>query len=49
MTIHSNLSKMKNEILQTRLQGHNRDSSGELNNTSSGVFGAERVKNSFDS
>ena len=43
MIIHSNLSKTKNKILPTCLQGNYRDSLGEFSNTSYGVFGAERV------
>ena len=45
MIIHSNLSKMKNKILPTCLQGNYRDSLGEFNNTrmSYGMFRAERV------
>ena len=43
MIMHSSLSKMKNEILQTSLQGNYRDSLGELSNTSYGMCGAERV------
>ena len=42
--IHSNLSEMKNKILPTSLQGNYRDSLGEFNNTSYGVFVAKRVK-----
>ena len=44
MIIHSNSSKMKNKILPTCLQGDYRDSLGEFNNTSRGMFVAERVK-----
>ena len=44
MIIHSNLSEMKNKILQTCLQGYNRNSLGEVNNNSYGIFGADRVK-----
>ena len=43
ITMHSNLSKIKNKILQTCLQGNYRDSLGEFSNTSNGVFGAEMV------
>ena len=43
MIIHSNLSKMKNEILPTCLQGNYRNSLGEFRKTSHGVLGAERV------
>ena len=43
MIIQSNLSKMKNKILTTCLQGNYRDSLGEFSNTSYGVFGTERV------
>ena len=39
-----NLFKMKNKILQTCLQGNYRDSLGEFNHISYGVFGAKRVK-----
>ena len=42
MIINSTLSKMKNKILPTCLQGNYRDSLGEFSNTSYGVFGAER-------
>ena len=39
MIIHTNLSKMKNQILPTCLQGNYRDSLGEFSNTSCGVLG----------
>ena len=44
MVIHTycNLSKMKNKILLTCLQGNYRDSLGEFSNMSYGVFMAER-------
>ena len=42
--IYSNLSKMKNEILPTALQGNYSDHLGEFRNKSYDVFGAERVK-----
>ena len=41
MTVNTNLSKMKNKILPTCLQGNYRDSLGEFSNTSYGVFEAE--------
>ena len=46
MIIHSKLyvSKMKDKILPTCLEGNYRHSLGEFSNTSYGVFGAERVK-----
>ena len=44
MIIHSILSKTKNKILPTSLQGNYGNSLGEFSNTSYGVFGAERVK-----
>ena len=44
LIIHSNLSKMKNKILSTCLQGNYKDSKGEFSNASYDVFGAERVK-----
>ena len=44
MIIHRKLSKMKNKILPTCLQGDNGDSLGEFSNISSGIVGAERVK-----
>ena len=44
MIIHSNLSKMKNEILPTCLYGNYRDSLGEFDNMSDGVFRDEKVK-----
>ena len=40
MIIHSNLSKMKNNILPTCLQGNHRDSLGEFSDMPYGVFGA---------
>ena len=43
MIIHSNLSKMKNKIVPTCLQGNYKDSLGEFSNRSHGVFGAKRV------
>ena len=43
MIIHSDLSKMKNKILQTPLQGNYRNSLGEFSSTSCGAFGAEKV------
>ena len=46
MIIHNNLSKMKNKILPTCLQGNYRDSLGEFSNVSYGVVGAEKVKGS---
>ena len=43
MIVHSNLSKMKNKILPTCLQGNYRDSLGEFNNTSAyGVFEVDK-------
>ena len=39
MIIHSNLSKMKNEILPTCLQGNCRDNFGEFSRTSYGLRG----------
>ena len=47
MIIHSILFQMQNKILSTYLQGNCRDSLGELNNTSYGVFGAEGFKLSY--
>ena len=45
MIIHRKLSKMKNTILPTCLQGNYRDSLGEFSNiTTYGVVGAEMVK-----
>ena len=44
MIIHRKLSKMKNKILPTCLQGNCGDSLGEFSNTSYGIVGAERVK-----
>ena len=44
MIKHRKLSKMKNKILPTCLQGNNGDSLGELSKTSNGIVGAERVK-----
>ena len=44
MIINSNLSKMRNKILPTCLQGNYRDSLREFSNTSYGVFESERVK-----
>ena len=41
MIMHRKLSKMKNKILPTCLQGNCTDSLGEFSNTSYGVFGAE--------
>ena len=38
MIFHSNLSKIKDKILPTCLQGNYRDSLGEFSNTSYGVF-----------
>ena len=43
MIIHSNISKMKNKVLPSCLQGNYRDGLGEFSCTSYGVFGAERV------
>ena len=47
MILNSNLSKMKNKILPTCLQGSYRDSLGEFSNASYSLFGAERVKGSL--
>ena len=44
MIIHKNLSKLKNKLLPTSLQGNNRDSLGEFSSTSYGEFAAESVK-----
>ena len=44
MIKHSDISKMKNKILPTCLQGNFRDSLREFSNTPNGMFGAERVK-----
>ena len=44
MVIHNNLTKMKNKILPTCLQGNYRDNLEEFGNTSYGVFGAAGVK-----
>ena len=44
LIIHRKLSKMKNKILPTCLQGNYRNSLGEFSNTSYGVVGAERIK-----
>ena len=38
------LSKMKNKILLTHIQGNYEDSLGESSSMSNGVFGAARVK-----
>ena len=43
MIIHSNLSKMKNKILSTCLQGNYGDRLGEFINRSYGVVGVEKV------
>ena len=43
MIMHRKLSKMKNKILPTCLQGNCGDSLGEFSNTSYGIVGAERV------
>ena len=43
MIIHSNLSKMKNEILPSCLQGNCRDNLGEFSNVLYGGFGAENL------
>ena len=43
MIINRKLSKMKNKILPTCLQGNYGDSLGEFCNTSYGIVGAERV------
>ena len=44
MTIHRKLSKMKNKILPSNLQGNYGDSLGEFSNTSYGVVVAEKVQ-----
>ena len=44
MIIHRKISKMKNTILSTCLQGNYVDNFGEFSNTSYGVVGADRVK-----
>ena len=44
MIIHINLSKMKNKILPTCLQGNYRDRSREFRSTEYGVFGPEMFK-----
>ena len=44
LIIHSNLSKMKNNILPTCSQGNHRNSLGIFSNTSYDVFWAENVK-----
>ena len=43
MIIHRKVSKMKNKIFPTCLQGNYGNSLGEFSNTSYGVVGAERV------
>ena len=43
LIIQHYLSKMKNNILLTRLQGNCRDILGDFSNRSYGVIGAERV------
>ena len=43
MIMHSNLSKMKDKTLPTCLQWNYRDSLGESNNASCGLFEDERV------
>ena len=48
MIIHRKLSKMKNKILPTCLQGNYEDSLGEFGNTSYGVVGTERVNTYFE-
>ena len=45
MIIYRKLSKMKNKILPTSLQGNYGDSLGECSNTSYGLVGAGTVKN----
>ena len=46
--IHRKLSKMKNKILPTCLQGNYGDSLGELINASYGKVGAERVNSNLN-
>ena len=44
MIMCSTLSKMKNKILPTYLQGNYRDSLGEFSSISYDIFGAEIIK-----
>ena len=44
MIIHSKVSKLKDKILRTCLQGNFKDSSREFSKMSYGLFGVDRVK-----
>ena len=47
MIIYNNLTNIKTKFLLNFLQGNYRDSLGELNNTSNGVFEAKSVNPSL--
>ena len=47
MIMHSNLSKINNNIFLTCLQGNYTERLREFSNTSNGVLGNERVNNQY--